>query len=168
MLKRWYALHSKPRKEDAVWQQVRSHGFEAFYPRILAQPANPRARQVKPYFPGYLFVRVDLDQVSQSTFTWMPFANGLVRCGDTPSDVPDELISAIRQHVDAINNAGGEVFYNVKPGDTVLIKSGPFADCEAIFDTRLSGNDRVRVLLTLLNDRQVPLELSVGQIRRKE
>ena len=51
-------------------------------------------------------------------------------------------------------------------GDTVTIQDGPFAGYEAIFDTRLSGQDRVRVLLNLLQKRQMPLELEGRQIRR--
>lgn len=161
----WYALHSKPRKEDALWQQLRAQGFDGYYPRILVQPANPRSRKIKPYFPGYLFVHIDLDEIGPSTFNWMPFANGLVAFGDEPATVPENLIDAIRERVDAINHAGGEVFHRVKPGDSVRISKGPFAGYEAIFDARIKGSDRVRVLLTLLNNRQVPIELAVGQIR---
>ncbi len=161
----WYALHSKPRKEDALAQQLRSQGFDIYYPRILVQPANPRSRKIKPYFPGYLFLRVNLAEVGASTFNWMPFANGLVSFGDEPASVPEDLIEAIRESVDAINHAGGEVFHRIKPGDSVRIRNGPFAGYEAIFDARIKGSDRVRVLLSLLNNRQVPVELAVGQIR---
>jgi hypothetical protein len=42
----------------------------------------------------------------------------------------------------------------------------PFAGYEAIFDMRVSGTERVRVLLKLLSRQEVPLELSAGQIQR--
>jgi transcription antitermination factor NusG len=161
----WYALQSKSRKEDALFQQLRSQGFEIYYPRILVQPANPRSHKIKPYFPGYLFVRVNLAVIGPSTFNWMPFAAGLVSFGDEPATVSEDLIAAIRERVDAVNQAGGEVFHRIKPGDSVRIHHGPFAGYEAIFDARLKGSDRVRVLLTLLNNREVPIELDVGRIR---
>ena len=57
----------------------------------------------------------------------------------------------------------------LKPGDVVTINFGPFEGYQAIFDARLPGTERVRVLLQLLsNQRKVPIELSAGQIRRKK
>jgi len=168
MTLRWYALRSKPRKEDIVWQQVRTLNIETFYPRLRVHPVNPRARKVKPYFPGYLFVRVDLDEVGVSCFKWMPHTLGLVSFDGEPSYVPDNLINAIKKRIQEINEAGGEIFDGLNPGDKVWIHSGPFAGYGAIFDARLPGNDRVRVLLQLLaNQRKVPVELSVSQIRQK-
>jgi hypothetical protein len=50
-----------------------------------------------------------------------------------------------------------------------MISDGPFAGYEAIFDARVPGSERVRVLLQLLNSqRQVPLELTAGQIKQKK
>jgi transcription antitermination factor NusG len=49
-----------------------------------------------------------------------------------------------------------------------VIQDGPFAGYEAIFDVRLPGKERVRVLLQMLTRRSVPLELSAGQIQKKK
>lgn len=165
----WYALRSKPRKEEVVWRQVHTAGIEVFYPRLRVQPVNPRSRKQRPYFPGYMFVQVDIDEVGMSTFRWMPHTLGLVSFGDEPATVPEHLIYAIMKRVEAIAEAGGELFDGLKPGDKVLISEGPFAGYEAIFDVRIAGSERVRVLLQLLNDqRQIPLELDSGQIRQKK
>jgi transcription antitermination factor NusG len=163
----WHVLHSRPRKEEVVWQQLLAHDFQVFYPCVQVQPINPRARTVKPYFPGYLFVRVALDEVSLSTFRWMPHAVGLVCFGGVPASVPDALVDGIRRHLAEIAAAGGELFYQLKSGDSILIQRGPFAGYEGVFDARLKGSDRVRVLLKMLNDRYVPMELVVGQIQKK-
>lgn len=165
----WYALRSKPRKEEIVWRQVRSQGFDAFYPRLRVNPVNPRARKFRPYFPGYMFVYADLDDVGISVFQWMPHSMGLVSFGGEPANVPENLIHALRKRVDEIAAAGGEVFDGLHTGDAVSISDGPFKGFEAIFDTRLSGSERVRVLLSLLgSQRRVPLELSAGHIQRKK
>ena len=164
----WYALRSKPRKEDVVWRQCHDQGVEVFYPRLRVQPVNPRARKVKAYFPGYLFVHIDLEAIGLSAFQWMPHSVGLVVFGGEPSPVPDNLIQAIRQRVEEIAAAGGEVFDGLKKGDKVLISYGPFDGYEAIFDTRLPGSERVRVLLELLNNqRQISIELDASNIHQK-
>jgi transcription antitermination factor NusG len=163
----WYALQSKPNKEDALYQQLESQGVNVFYPRIRVNPVNPRAKKVKAYFPGYLFVYTDLNEVGISTFQWMPFARGMVVFDQEPATVPEGLIQAIRRRVEAVNEAGGALFNGLHKGDSVLIHDGPFAGYEAIFDLRLPGSERVRVLIKLLSQRQVPVELNSGQIRQK-
>ena len=162
----WYALRSKPRKENVLWRQAQEHGFEVFYPRLRVNPVNPRSQKIKPYFPGYMFVRADLGASGLSTFQWMPHSTGLVCFGGEPSVVPENLIHAIRRRVEEIAQAGGEVFDGLKPGDVIRISYGPFEGYEAIFDARLPGSARVRVLLQLLSERRVPLELDVSHIQQ--
>ena len=116
MARRWYAMRSKPRKEDILWRQLRARDIEVFYPRIKVQPVNPRARKVRPYFPGYMFIQTDLDEAGISTFKWMPHSIGLVTFGGEPAHVPDNLIHAIRQRIEEINKAGGELFDGLQKG----------------------------------------------------
>jgi transcriptional antiterminator RfaH len=164
----WYALRSKPRKEEIVWRQVLSQGFEVYYPRLRVHPVNPRSRKIKAYFPGYLFVQADVEQVGVSLFQWMPHTLGLVSFGGEPAEVPDHLVQAIHQRVDQINAAGGEIFEGLRPGEVVWISDGPFSGYEAIFDARVPGTERVRVLLEFLgNRRQVAVVLETSQIHRK-
>ena len=168
MAPHWYALRSKPRKEDIVWKQVHDRGYEVFFPRIRVHPVNPRSRKVKPYFPGYIFVRLDLEELGNSVIQWMPHTVGLVSFGGEPAPVPDHLIHAIRRRVEEIASAGGEVFDGLKQGEVVRIDHGPFEGYEAIFDARLPGSERVRVLLKILSNRQVSVELDAAHIKQKK
>jgi transcriptional antiterminator RfaH len=98
----------------------------------------------------------------------MPGATGFVSFDGIPARVPDGLIPVLRQRVDAVNASGGELFHDLKPGDPVRVVVGAFAGYDAIFDARLPGSERVRVLLKLLQQRrQLPVELAAGQIQRK-
>lgn len=168
MSQQWYALRSKPNKEEALWREVTAWSHEVYYPQIRVQPVNPRSRKVRPYFPGYLFVNIDLAAVGPTAFTWMPHSYGLVSFGSEPSSVPEELIHTLRRRVDGVNASGGELYNGLHPGEEITIQAGPFTGYEALFDTRLPGNERVRVLMKLLSKRQVPLELPEGQIKRKD
>jgi transcription antitermination factor NusG len=163
----WYALRAKPRKEDVIWRQARLQGFEVFYPRVRVHPVNPRSRKVLPYFPGYLFVQADLEAAGTTAFQWMPHTLGLVSFGGEAATVPDNLIAELRKRIQEIAESGGEIFDGLQTGDVVIISDGPFRGFEAIFDARLPGNARVRVLLEFLNNRRrVPLELDTGKIQR--
>ncbi len=169
MTLRWYALRTKARKEDIVWQQIKSQDIESYYPRVRVHPVNPRARKVKPYFPGYLFIRTNLEEKGVSAFQWMPHTLGLVSFGGEPASIPDNALHEMKQRVQEIAEAGGEVFDGLLPGDSVRIQEGPFEGYEAIFDARLDGQARVRVLLQFINNqREVPVELDVSQIRKQD
>jgi len=165
----WYALRSKPRKEEVVCRQLLNRNIEVYYPRLRVHPVNPRAKKIQPYFPGYLFVHVDVDALGLSYFQWMPHTLGLVCFGDEAAIVPDYLIAELKKRVKEIAEAGGEFFDGLKVGERVYILKGPFAGYEAIFDTRIPGTERVKVLLQLLSDqRQVPLELDISYLDRKK
>ncbi len=161
----WYVLHSKPHKEEMLAEQLELRRIETYAPRIRVQVVNPRARKVRAYFPGYIFVRADLEKMGLTGLQYVPGSAGLISFGGEPAFVPDGLIHAIRQRVDEINASGGELFDVLKTGETVLVHSGPFAGYEAIFDARLPGTERVRVLLKLLRNRKMPVELPAGFVR---
>ncbi len=165
MAAHWYAIHSHPRKEESLWNQALNQGLEAFYPFLRVKAVNPRAKKIRPYFPGYLFVKADLTATGLSIFQWMPFSTGLVSFGGEPAIVPDALIVAIRQRLDEIEKAGGEQLVGIRSGDQVIIESGPFTGYEAIFDANLPGTERVRVLLKMLNQRFLTVEMDAKSIK---
>jgi transcription antitermination factor NusG len=168
MTLQWYVLRSKPHKETTLWQELAARGYECFYPQLRVNPVNPRSRRVRPYFPGYLFIHVDIEQVGASTFQWMPFSNGFVAFDELPATVPENVIKTLQKHVFEINTAGSEYLASLRAGEVVVIQGGPFDGYEAIFDARLPGRERVRVLLKLLQVRQMSLELPTTQIQPKK
>ena len=164
----WYVLHSQPRREMLLSELVCNHGIQSFCPTIKVHPKNPRARKIVPYFPGYLFVYIDLDEVGISTLKWMPYGTGLVSFDGIPASVPEALIHEIIHRVDEINSCCEKPLLGIKHGDRVLIDSGMFEGYEAIFDTSLSGNERVRVLLQLMGqNRSMPVILPAHQIKAR-
>jgi transcriptional antiterminator RfaH len=160
-------MRSKPCKEDFLWKQLCAREIECFYPctALRVRAGRKRAgRKARPYFPGYLFIRVDLNQVGLSALQWMPGAAGVVAFGGQPAWVPESLIHAIQRRVEAINAAGGVPASAWRQGDLVRICEGPFAGYQALFDIHLSGGERVRVLLSLLDRQQLPLEVPASLI----
>jgi transcription antitermination factor NusG len=167
MTDRWYVLRSKPYKEGFLFQQACARGIEVYYPQIRVSPANPRARKIRPYFPSYLFVHIDLAIISASVFQWIPGAAGLVSFGREPAYVPDNLVYAVRRHVDTIAVSGHLPADDFQPGEPVFIQEGLFSGYRAIFDLRVPGRERARVLLELMRDKQqVGLELPIAQISK--
>lgn len=161
----WCAIQSKTGKEDFLCEQLRMRKIETFYPRLQVRPINPRARKVKPYFPGYVFGHIDLESLGQASLDWIPGAVGIVRFGGEPATVSDLFITTLRDHLEIINAANNGISELFRPGDLVSIHGGPFAGYQAIFDTRLPGRDRVEVLLKMLQGYQLRVELPIQQIK---
>ena len=160
----WYALRTKPNKEAFLAQQLEALDIEVYYPCLHVRPVNPRSRKKRPYFPGYLFVRVDLKDGKASGLKWMPGVADLVSVDGQPASIPDHLVIAIRRQVDYLNNSAQQGLKELQHGDRVKILSGPFAGYEGIFDAHLDGRDRVRVLLNFLQSRRVPIDLGNEKI----
>ncbi len=159
MAKHWYVLNCKSHKGHIVQHQLHSRGFEVFYPLENSHKGKTAKRQFKPYFPGYLFVRVDLQEVSLSTFQWMPNTEGLVCFGTKPAHVPDSLIKAISKHVSSplreeLNLADQLTVFDHSNGP-----EKPVDGSEAIFDPSLSSDERVQKLLRVLEGMTIPPHL---------
>jgi transcription antitermination factor NusG len=166
MQARWFVLRSKPCKETALCRYARSNGHEIFFPTIPVNPVNPRASKTRPYFPGYLFVFTNLREVSESTFRWMPFSQGLVHVGGEPAPVADPVVEAIQRRIEEIWEAGGLTIEDFRHGDHILIQSGVFEGYEGIFSSKLSGKQRVSVLLKMIHNRYVPAVLDLNAISK--
>jgi len=167
MTAQWYTLFSKPRKEAQIESYLKSKGVVTFYPTLKIDPVNPRAARTRGFFPRYLFIQVDLEEVGISGLEWIPGAVGLVQFGGVPAPVPDQFIEELQWRLVQIERVGGLHLDGLKRGDKVKITSGPFAGYEAVFDAHLSAEQRVQVLLHWLGrDRKVKINANAIGKRR--
>lgn len=166
MAERWYALHVKAHREQAVHDYLVGQGYSDYYPYLRVKPVNPRSRKRRAFFPGYVFVRLNLDELGPNALRWTEGTYGLVTFGDDPAPVPDSLINEVRRRVEEINAAGGRISPAIEPGDRVRIVEGAFEGYEAIFDANLAGKDRVQVLLSYLSQQPKRLIIRPEQVEK--
>lgn len=153
----WYVLCCKLNKDRILLEQLRALGYETFYPQYVVNNEKLGKSQVKPYFPGYAFIKIDLDLVGMSTFQWMPNTEGLVCFGTKPAHVPDALVFAIRRHIESLNSQKAEASPETTQRNTETKGSpGRFKDCERLLDPKLSDSERVVGLLQMLQGMRVP------------
>jgi transcriptional antiterminator RfaH len=144
----WYAINSKPHSEKSVCERLAAGGIEAFLPQWRPPRRSSRARESLPFFPGYLFARVDLDVVGVSRLQYLSGVRRLIFYGDQPARVPQAAIDRIHKCLDQLEE--GVADSTGKPlaqGDRVIITGGALAGLEATFDCRLSSQERVRLLI---------------------
>lgn len=154
----WYALYTKPRAESKVAQTLVERGLTAFLPTLPATLRQPS----RPLFPTYVFVRCDLEAVGLSNLQWIPGLRRILSFSGVPAVVPEEAITLIEEELRQIEAAGGLPGHRFKPGDEVVVDSGPLAGLRGVFQGPVEPAERVRILLHFLgqaNRTEVPVEL---------
>jgi len=113
-----------------------------------------------------MFVHACLAELGQNVFQYLPCSMGLVWLGGEPAVVPDAVVHTLQTRIAEIWDAGGLKCSDLVPGQRVVIQDGVFEGYEGIFDAYLSGNDRVHILLKMLNDRFVPMEIDRASVAK--
>jgi transcriptional antiterminator RfaH len=168
-VEQWYTLHTKPNAEYQVATTLQQRGLQTYLPEL--ETAKPNKEGVtKPFFPCYLFVKVDFQIVGFSSIQWTPGLRRVVAFDHLPVPLPDEVIQLIRRRLGEIEARGGLPLHPFEPGDPVRITAGPFRDMLAIFDRAAGARERVQVLLHILGQANrmqlavTDLEKASGQV----
>ncbi|MFN8454758.1 MAG: transcription termination/antitermination NusG family protein [Anaerolineae bacterium] len=148
-MKRWYALYTKPNAEYQVATALQRQALEIYLPEIK-DPKSSQGRQSIPFFPCYLFLKVDFEAVGLSQVQWIPGLRRVLTFGDQPAPVSNTVIDLIQHKLGEIKANGDRPIHTFKPGDTVRITDGPFQDILAIFEGSTTPSQRVQVLLNIL------------------
>jgi transcriptional antiterminator RfaH len=146
---RWYAVQSQPRREQLALLHLARQGFEAFCPmvsRVGKVGRAPRPAQT-PFFPGYLFVRLDLEQQRWRSINGTIGVMRLVAFGSggRPAPLPEGFVERLQE----LDRGGALPADELKAGDRVRVIGGPLDDVCGVLEAS-SGQERVTILLTLL------------------
>ena len=153
----WYAVQAKNRNEARVFRYLTQRIIPAFLPliEVIRRFRSRRIARLEPLFPGYLFVqleRMDSNPGRWDIVRWTPGVKSILGTEDAPIPVADTVIDAIKARVQELGFVRpGSQF---GPDARVLIKRGPLAGLEAVFEGRLSRSGRVRVMMTLLGQQR--------------
>lgn len=163
-MEQWYTLHTKPNAEYQIVTTLQQRGIQTYLPEIEIPKAR-NGRKKKPFFPCYLFGKVDLEIVGFSQVQWIPGLRRIVSFGDQPVPMPNAVIDMIRRKLGGIETADGWPTHTFRPGDTVRITDGPFRNMLAIFDRSTTSSERVQVLLSILGHAS-RVQLSVANLKK--
>lgn len=157
----WGAVQTKANREDLAAAQLSRQGFESWCPRIPKTVRAGRAStlKLKPLFPGYVFVNVDLDRRWSAIESTVGVLR-LIKSGNSPSALPSGFVEALRKRADK----NGSVCFDetLREGDTVRLVSGAFDNWfgEVL---RRPDNDRVTLLLQMVG-RDVQVTVPRGHL----
>lgn len=149
-MKPWFVVRTKTGVEDRAAWHLENQGFEAYLPRYRKQIRHARKTQIvlRPVFPGYLFVRIDMEQQRWRAINGTVGVISLVGFGGSPSPLSDAIIDAIRASEDRIG-AVTLAPQGLQKGDRVRVREGAFADHMALLE-EVCDAKRVILLLDLM------------------
>ena len=145
----WYVLHTKSRHEKVVNDLLLKKSVEAYLP-IVTVRSKRRDRKVMirvPLFPGYLFVKTDLQPNSHLEVVKTFGAVRLLGNKQGPVAVPDDTINSLQIMVSSEHPV--TTGSRLKIGDKVMVVYGPFAGVVGTF-VRYGGKGRVIVNIEAL------------------
>ncbi len=153
---RWYLVRALTGRETFAVEQLGRQGFVTFLPRQPKTIRHARRLRVRlaAYFPGYLFVQLDLARQRWRSINGTLGVAYLVGPAERPTPAPKGVVEALIAAADARGVLEGPP---LQTGQKVRIIAGAFADKLAVIE-RLDDAGRVRVLLEIVSGR-VPVTI---------
>ena len=168
MAKKWYVLHTYSGYENKVKsnleQRIEAMGLEnnvfgIEIPTEMVTEIKEGGRRVeseKKVFPGYVLVRMELDDRSWAAVRNTPGVTGFVGEANKAIPLTEEEVAALGVEKHEI-----VVLYHV--GDTVKITEGPLASFTGTVEEIEPEKNKVRVVVSMFG-RETPVELELDQV----
>ena len=155
---RYYAVQCQPNRERTAAHHLGNQDIFSFLP--LREKTRRHARRIEtvrvPFFPGYLFVSLDLTRDRWRSVSGTIGVVRLVMQGDRPAPVPFGVVESLKDACDS--NKVIRWKSALTPGQAVRVVKGPLADLLGEL-VNMTESGRLRVLLNIMG-RQAPVVLS--------
>jgi transcription antitermination factor NusG len=158
----WYAVYTRSRHEQLVQKQLEGKAIRNFLPLYekISQWKDRKKQIHLPLFPGYLFVKILLQDRLEVLKTFG--AVHLVGDGNTPLPIPEEQILSIQTLIEKGLKFDPHPY--LKVGNSVRITSGPLTGVEGIL---IRKKNQCRLLLSVdLIQRSIAIEIDSWQIEQ--
>jgi len=185
MKSKWYVVHVNTGFEDRVKTFINENADnnevvsdsieEVLLPTetiVEAQKEGKKKTSVRKFFPGYILIKMKLNEVTWHFIRNIPkvigFVGGQLRDGRID---PDSVPSVDESEVKKIKTQIEEGTLKPKPkiafekGETVKVIEGPFANFSGVIEEIKPDKGRVQVLVTIFG-RTTPIELDFNQVEK--
>lgn len=173
---RWFVLHTQSGYENKVRQNLeartqsmnmedRIHEVVIPVEDVVEFKGGKKVTVQKKVFPGYLLVRMHLDDDSWFVVRNTPGVTGFVGQGNKPSPLPRKDVETFL----LVKEEGEEGPRKGRPrleyenGETVRVKEGPFADFQGQIVEINADQLKLKVLVNIFG-RETPVELDFAQV----
>jgi len=170
---KWYVIHTQTGYENKVKQaleqrikslNVENKIFEVVIPvrEIVVVKKGKKSKAIEKVFPGYVLVKMILDDDSWLVARTTEGVTGFVGAGLKPTPISNREVEAIMKFVTQEQPKFKTKF---SVGEAVKITEGPFAEFLGSVESIDEARGKVKVLVSIF-DRETPVELDFLQIAK--
>ena len=173
----WYVVHSYAGYENKVKTNLESriasldmedYIFQVEVPtEEVTEVKNGKRQQVqRKVFPGYILVRMDLNDESWGAVRNTPGVTGFVGATSRPSPLTvDEVVKILAPTTQKKESRPQVKVVDFEVGESVTVMDGPFATLPATISEISPDAQKVKVLVSIFG-RETPVELSFNQVSK--
>ena len=155
---KWYAIHTRSRFEQKVYDGICGKSIEGFLPRVqvMSRRKDRRKKILVPLLPGYIFVHSNLDPDEYLDILKTIGVVRIVGFKGKPVPVKDEEISSLMILDNTDRTVQNRAYMN--RGDRIMIMEGPFKGLIGFYLRHKGRSDKVVVSVELLH-RSLAIEI---------
>ena len=175
MAKKWYVLHTYSGYENKVKSNIElrvetmgleNNVFAIEIPTEVVTEIKDGGRRVdseKKVLPGYVLIRMELDDRSWSIIRNTPGVTGFVGSESKPEPLTREEYNKIMKRTN--REAPKKTSTSLEVGQSVKVVSGPLADFDGVVAEVQPEAGKVKVLVSIFG-RETPVELAFDQVSK--
>ena len=171
----WYAIRVQSNKEDHVKRtlerKIETHGLQELVHQVLVPTEKVvevrRGRKVdaeRKFFPGYVLVRMDMNDESWHLVKNTPKVTGFLGGGGKPVPISEgEANRILHQVQEGVERPKTTITFEV--GETVRVSDGPFTSFNGLVEDVDEERERLKVAVSIFG-RATPVELEYTQVEK--
>ena len=173
---KWYVVHTysgyEQKAKAALEERVRALKMEDKIGEVLVPvervqelgKGGQRKISSRKFFPGYIFVNMELTDETWHVIKDTPKITGFVGHTTAPPEVPESEVREITQQMqEGALRPKPKVLFEV--GEAVKVVDGPFQDFNGTVEEVRPEKGKVRVLISIFG-RATPVELDFVQVEK--
>lgn len=147
---RWYALHTRSRFEQVVYNGLRGKSLEAFLPKVqvMSRRKDRRKKILVPLLPGYVFVQSELEPYRYWEIIKTVGVVRMVTFKGRPVPANNVEIDSLMVLDGTDRTVENRAF--MKKGDRVMIMDGPLKGLVGFYLKHKGKSEKVVVSIELL------------------
>ena len=175
MAMQWYVVHAYSGFEKKVAQSLQEQsiakGMDEFFEDILVPTEEvvemrrgSKVNSERKFFPGYVLVKMDLNEDSYHLVKNTPKVTGFLGAGNKPVPISKaEADRILHQVKEGVERPKPSVTFEI--GEEVRVNDGPFQSFNGQVEDVDEERARLKVSVSIFG-RSTPVELEYGQVEK--
>ncbi len=175
MAKKWYIVHTysgqEVRAKQALLERAKTLGQEECFDEVLIPEESvvelvkgQKRTSKRKFFPGYILVRMDLNDETWHIVKGTPKITGFVGGTINPPSISDDEVAAMTRKIKE-GAAKPKPRIRFDEGENVRVVGGPFANFSGFVDEIMPEKEKLRVMVQVFG-RATPVVLDYSNVEK--